>query len=253
MPQSITENLNREINQVTINAPTWDVMRLAITAARLHNPTGTELTLGQYLTLVRGWVNVLRMGLPTDEGAGPALTGSTAELATAETLRTALAQYQDLLDEKGIKCERVRRAAMHGQALPWYFCLTGLFQRLVAALGFFALAAPGLVLWSPMWKFLKRRERFLLSKGPRWNDSVAEMKMMVCGLVGMAFALGCLGTSVYLSSWKPIALLYYSYVTMRCYEEVGVGMGMGRGHGSWASALGTSLCLCMGLAMQHRV
>lgn len=39
----------------------WATTRLAITAVRLHKPVGTELTLGQYLTLLRGWVEVLKL------------------------------------------------------------------------------------------------------------------------------------------------------------------------------------------------
>ena len=47
--KAITVRLNDALSGVTINAPTWEVMRLAIAAARLHQPYGTDLTLGQYL------------------------------------------------------------------------------------------------------------------------------------------------------------------------------------------------------------
>jgi hypothetical protein len=59
----------------------------------------------------------------------------------------------------------------------------------------------------------------LISKGPRWNDSVAEFKMMFCGLVVIAFALGSVITTLVTFSARPILLLAYLYATMRCYEE----------------------------------
>ena len=219
----LTSELSNALDSATINSPTWEVMRLAITAARLHAPIGTDLSLGQYLVLVRGWVEVLKLGVPIPEGAAPESAAASASppsaLKTAEALRTSLKAYQDVLDAKGIKCERVRRAAMHGQALPWYWCVTGMAQRLVMFAGCFVLAAPGLLLFSPVWKYLKRRERYLLAKGPRWNDSVAEMKMMTCGLLGMAFFVGNMLACVWYWTWKPAAFVYYMYVTMRCYEE----------------------------------
>ncbi|KAL1527673.1 hypothetical protein AB1Y20_009059 [Prymnesium parvum] len=201
--RDITQKLSTALEAVTINAPDWETTRLAITAVRLHCPAGTDFTLGQYLTLLRGWVEVLKLG----------------ETAEQKQLKAALKNYQDLLDAKKIKCERVRRAQAVGQALPWYWCAWGMFQRLMSALVLSAFAAPGLILWRPVWLYLKRRERFLLAKGPRWNDSVAETKMLISFFVVSAFAVCCVAAGVLLwSPWPPM-LLVYLYLTMRCYEE----------------------------------
>jgi len=70
------------------------------------------------------------------------------------------------------------------------------------------------VLW-----YVKRRERALLAKGRRWNDSVAEMKMMVCGLVGMALVVSCVVASAVLLSWKPAAVILYFAFMIRSYES----------------------------------
>ena len=59
----------------------------------------------------------------------------------------------------------------------------------------------------------------LMAKGPRWNDSVAETKMMVCALIVMAFVLGCLGYALLHRSAVPLAFIAYLYATMRLYEE----------------------------------
>ena len=207
---AITSALNDALESVTINAPDWETTRLAMTASRLHRPVGTDLTLGQYLTGVRGWVEVLK---------AEAVGGSGG--AKIAALRAALSAYQDLLDEKKIKCERVRRAAAQGgQALPWYWCLWGMCQRLAACSLLFALAAPGLLLWMPMWLYVKRQERHLMSKGPRWNDSVAEMKMLTAGCTCIFLSFfGLPGLSLLLRSPYPLLLIPYLYLTMRCYEE----------------------------------
>merc|ERR1719502_462873 len=96
--------------------------------------------------------------------------------------------------------------------------MRSLQQALTATL-LFVIATPGLILWSPVWVYIKRRERSLLAKGPRWNDSIAEMKMMVCGLLGMAVMILVGVLTVTCMSIYPAALLYYMYFTMRCYEE----------------------------------
>lgn len=205
---AITHSLNEALESVTINAPDWETTRLAMTASRLHRPVGTDLALGQYLTGVRGWVEVLK----NDGG----LKGGTVA-----PLRQALTAYQDLLDEKKIKCERVRRASVQGgQALPWYWCLWGMSQRLASCSLLFALAAPGLLLWMPMWLYVKKQERYLLSKGPRWNDSVAEMKMLTSGCLCIFVACICVPcAALYLRSLYPLLLPPWLYLTMRCYEE----------------------------------
>lgn len=233
--RALTDALRDSLHAGTINAPDWETTRLAITAARLHQPRGTLMTLDQYLTLVGGWVEVLgrvseskRLANTSKYTEGTAaereLEAEERRQATPEELRMvtaardALRAYQTLLDRHGIKCERVRRAT-HGQGMGRLRCAIGLTQRAATALAFFAAAAAGLLAWSPVWIYLKRRERRLLKRGPRWNDSVAEMKMMVCGLVGMALVVGCAALSIALRSVYPALLVVYLYVTMRCYEE----------------------------------
>lgn len=221
--KALTCRLSADLEAVTINAPDWGVIRCGITAARLHQAADSQLTLKQYLSLLRGWVEVLKLA-PADAsggGGGGALERDApkASALAAARLKAELSEYQRLLDEKGIKDERVRRAAAVGQALPWYWCAWGLAQRAVLCSLLFAVATPGLVAWMPVWVYVKRRERMLMAKGPRWNDSVAETKMMVCALIVMAFVLGCLGYALLHRSAVPLAFIAYLYATMRLYEE----------------------------------
>ena len=56
------------------------------------------------------------------------------------------------------------------QALPWHWCAWGIAQRAALCLALFAVAAPGLLAWMPVWVYVKRRERLVMRNGPRWND-----------------------------------------------------------------------------------
>jgi glycerol-3-phosphate O-acyltransferase/dihydroxyacetone phosphate acyltransferase len=60
MVHKITNSVNEAMLGHTINAPTWDIIRLAMTACRLFRPIGTELCLGEYAMALRGWVEVLK-------------------------------------------------------------------------------------------------------------------------------------------------------------------------------------------------
>ena len=61
-------------------------------------------------------------------------------------------------------------------------------------------ALPGLVVWTPSWFLIRRAERNLLAKGPRWNDSVAEMKM----LYGFLSTIALFVLSAIFVNWKVI-------------------------------------------------
>ena len=86
---------------MTINAPDWETTRLAMCAARLHQPADSQLTLGQYLTLLRGWVEVLKR-VPKDPTVDRmSLGGSTSPPPAAGklghqllALHAALLAYQ---------------------------------------------------------------------------------------------------------------------------------------------------------------
>lgn len=106
--RGITQELSAALESITINAPTWDAMRLAITAARLHQPAGTQMTLSQYTSLVRGWAEVLSIGVegrlqgtskytegtPAERPVPPPKPASDEALALSNSLRTDLAAYQ---------------------------------------------------------------------------------------------------------------------------------------------------------------
>ena len=164
-------------------------------------PLGARLQLSEYLLNLRGWVHILRPDSLDAKGSN---------------LRDKLLQYQALLDEKRIKDVRVRQMEAEGP-LPRHVLIFRLVQRLLLAVALLLLAVPGLVVWAPVWWAIKRKEATLLANGPRWNDSVAEMKMLYSflGVLGL-FLLALLLSRSWASAF---GLLLGLALTVRFYEN----------------------------------
>jgi glycerol-3-phosphate O-acyltransferase/dihydroxyacetone phosphate acyltransferase len=193
----LTELVNDALKKSTVHSPDFETSRLAMTATRVLLPLGTTLTLQEYISVIRSWVNVLQ---------------DTDDEKVAEA-RQAVHSYQALLDEKRVKDERVRRYAFDEGGRPSRAPRVLLIlYRAIIFLSLCAVVLPGLCVWSPVWWLIKRRERQLLAKGPGWNDSVAEMKMQIAFLSSIAVPL-----LFQRSFW--IAYVW-GFVTLRLYEEM---------------------------------
>jgi glycerol-3-phosphate O-acyltransferase/dihydroxyacetone phosphate acyltransferase len=193
----LTELINDALKNATVHSPDFETSRLAMTATRVLLPLGTQLSLNEYFKLLRLWVNVLQ------NKEDPKIT----------TIREAIHNYQALLDEKRVKDERVRRYAFDEGGRPSRAPRVVLIlYRLFVFLGLCAIVVPGLLVWSPVWWMIRRRERQLLAKGPGWNDSVAEMKMQMAflSLVAVPFIF-------HRSFW---IVYIWSFLTIRLYEEL---------------------------------
>lgn len=236
--KALTDMINQALHAVTTNAPDWEYSRAAMTAMRLHQPHGTLMTLTEYVFLLRGWIEVFKRytnGPPSlanktpDEDKLAALPdGHESEAAVAEReterkederlqqvyseLWTALQRYQHLLDVKQIKDERVRRYSFPGVInLNKAFTIGRMLFRALVVVVSFGIAGPGLILWSPFWFLIKRRERQLMANGPTWVDSLAENKMMLATMFVLLVVL-------FSNIFAPLALIYL-LITLRLYEE----------------------------------
>lgn len=199
----LTKQLQHDLHSITINCPDWETTQVAMTAARLNRPLGTRISLRDYLLHLRGWVALLQ---PPEEGE---------MRADIKAFRLQLAAYQKLLNFKKIKDQRVRQCEKHGP-IPSCVIVMRMLQRLILCAVSLALASPGLLMWVPPRLYIKWRERQLLDKGPRWNDSVAEMKM----LFGTGAVLSILLLVFVVAPWTVCALAVpYLWLTVRLYEE----------------------------------
>jgi len=189
----LTEEINTALQALSLHAPDFVTLRRALTATRVMLPLGTKQTLKEYTGQIRAWMGKL--------------TPETAAVAQC----TALDQYQHALDARKIKDDRVRRFAF---AEPSFASPLASVRHFAAAVGFGIIALPGCLAWSPMWIWLKHKEKLLLTNnGMTWNDSVAELKATRSWLVMVVVTLALR------KPWRMAALWVWFGVTVRAYEE----------------------------------
>ena len=119
-----------------------------------------------------------------------------------------------MLNSKKIKDERVRKIEFQGRMPRWVIFLRMVQTGMLAAV-LFTCALPGLIVWTPSWFLIRRAERNLLAKGPRWNDSVAEMKM----LYGFLSTIALFVIFAIFVNWKAFMLPILLWLTIRFYED----------------------------------
>lgn len=67
--RQLTAQLYEKISSGTIDSPSWDLIRTAKLAARMYAPLGTRMSLGDYVRLIRTFLDAFkRMEI---EGANP--------------------------------------------------------------------------------------------------------------------------------------------------------------------------------------
>jgi glycerol-3-phosphate O-acyltransferase/dihydroxyacetone phosphate acyltransferase len=70
--RSLTSEMQKIISAGTLDSPTWDLIRTAKLAARMYAPLGTFMTLGDYVRLIRQFLDAFKNAeqhtLPKDRG-----------------------------------------------------------------------------------------------------------------------------------------------------------------------------------------
>jgi hypothetical protein len=56
--RQLTENMRQQISQGTVDAPSWEILRSAKCAASIYAPLGTRMSLGDYVRLVKAYIDV---------------------------------------------------------------------------------------------------------------------------------------------------------------------------------------------------
>lgn len=56
--RQLTEDMRRQISQGTVDAPSWEILRSAKCAANIYAPLGTRMSLGDYVRLVKAYIDV---------------------------------------------------------------------------------------------------------------------------------------------------------------------------------------------------
>ena len=65
--RALTARMHQEISSRTIDAPSWDLVRVARLAARIYAPLGTRMSLGDYVRVTRIFVEAFKVCHPPTE------------------------------------------------------------------------------------------------------------------------------------------------------------------------------------------
>lgn len=198
--RALTTDMGEQIRAGTLDAPSWQYIRLANTARRLYAPLGTRLGLGDHVRLTQRFVDLfakrkrVEAGAEAGEAGGErkgALAGPMVEakvegveeaerLAEEEREVDALAEdlqtYQDLLYLHGIKDDRIRNPRLLRRRTLW----KRLMVRVAGAAFLFAISLPGLLLWTPAFIAARHATAKLKRSGPVFDtyDEVAQTKLV---------------------------------------------------------------------------
>jgi glycerol-3-phosphate O-acyltransferase/dihydroxyacetone phosphate acyltransferase len=58
--RSLTARMHQEISSRTIDAPSWEIVRIAKLASRMYVPLGTKMSLGDYVRVTRIFVEAFK-------------------------------------------------------------------------------------------------------------------------------------------------------------------------------------------------
>ena len=68
--RSLTAKMHQQISSGTLDAPSWRPIRVAKLAARMYAPLGTEMSLGDYVRVVRTFLEALKLAEASRTDAG---------------------------------------------------------------------------------------------------------------------------------------------------------------------------------------
>lgn len=58
--RSLTSRMHHDISTGTLDSPSWEILRSAKLAARIYAPLGTRMSLGDFVRLVRAYIDAFR-------------------------------------------------------------------------------------------------------------------------------------------------------------------------------------------------
>ncbi|KAI0088038.1 hypothetical protein BDY19DRAFT_205795 [Irpex rosettiformis] len=187
--RSLTARMHQQIGSGTLDAPSWRLHRVAKLAARIYAPLGTEMSLGDYVRVVRTFLEAFK--LAELHRNGELLSGSDNEPDSSNDdsvvtrvlkLEEDLKVYQDELATWGLKDDRIRKP------LKRRVILYRILVRLTWSVILLSISLPGVLLWTPIAiaTFIAVRE--FKRSGPIWDtwDEIAQYKL-VYGLISGIF------------------------------------------------------------------
>ncbi|OSC97413.1 hypothetical protein PYCCODRAFT_1454906 [Trametes coccinea BRFM310] len=198
----LTAKMQQQISSGTLDAPSWRLIRIAKLAARMYAPLGTTMSLGDYVRVVRTFLEAFKLAESprvesSSDGEAPSPEQLLREDQKIVQLGIDLKEYQDQLSRWGIKDDRIRRP-LSRPVILYRICV-----RLVWSLFLFTISLPGLLLWLPIFATTFIAVHQFKRTGPVWDtyDEIAQYKLTY-GLVSFV----CTYTVALLATF-PVAFL----------------------------------------------
>ncbi|TBU48620.1 hypothetical protein BD309DRAFT_949155 [Dichomitus squalens] len=188
--RSLTAKMHQQISSGTLDAPSWRLIRNAKLAARMYAPLGTSMSLGDYIRVVRTFLEAFKLAEApradaSSDGEAPPPEQVAREDMKIVQLGRDLKEYQDQLARWGIKDDRIRRP------LSRPVILYRVLLRAAWALVLLALSLPGLLLWLPVFATTVIAVHQFKRTGPVWDtyDEIAQYKLTYGFLSGLCIWL----------------------------------------------------------------
>ncbi|KAF7315454.1 PlsC domain-containing protein [Mycena indigotica] len=217
--RALTAQMSEQITSGTFDSPSWDLVRVSKLAARMYAPLGTRMTLGDYVRVVRTFLEAFKAGEPVS-GSDDVHTVDdekvSAETSDLARLREDLRAYQDELARLGIKDDRIRR-----RPLPRLTIIGRMILRITWAICLFSLSLPGLVLWAPVFITIVYAVHNFKKTGPIFDtfDEIAQYKL-VYGLVsGLCVWFGATAATFPFSVVTFMLVPALMWMTLRWFED----------------------------------
>ncbi|KAH9951520.1 hypothetical protein B0H21DRAFT_842014 [Amylocystis lapponica] len=181
--RALTARLHQQISSGTLDAPSWRLIRNAKLAARMYAPLGTTMSLGDYVRVVRTFLEAFKLAEASrvessSEGETMPSEQTIREDGKIIQLGNDLQKYQDLIASSGIKDDRVRKP------LPRHVMVFRIVVRLSWTIFLVTISLPGLLLWLPVLITTVIAVSRFKRTGPIWDtwDEIAQYKL-IYGLI----------------------------------------------------------------------
>jgi len=208
--RSLTAQMYEQISSGTFDSPSWDLVRVSKLAARMYAPLGTRMSLGDYVRVVRTFLDMFKA---TEDTSGETTSTESAELAR---LRLDLSTYQDQLARWGIKDDRIRR-----KPLPRRIILSRMILRLTWSLCLFSISFPGLMLWVPVFLTTFYAVHNFTKAGPIFDtwDEIAQYKLIYGLISGLCVWFGASIATYPFTLVTFLLVPALMWMTLRWFED----------------------------------
>ncbi|KAM5533713.1 hypothetical protein V8D89_012586 [Ganoderma adspersum] len=218
--RSLTATMHQQISSGTLDAPSWRLVRNAKLAGRMYAPLGTTMTLGDYVRVVRTFLEAFKLAEaprtdPSSDGDAPPPAQVAREDMKIVQLGRDLQEYQDLLSSWGIKDDRVRRP------LPRPIIVYRMVLRAAWSLVLLAVSLPGLLLWLPVFATTFIAVHQFKRTGPVWDtyDEIAQYKLTYGLASGLAIWLLAVLATLPIAALTAVLVPAVMWLSLRWMED----------------------------------